>query len=655
MFTKIHSSNKLLHFSALAVAFILIFSAVIVTRAQTIEVDEKKIDELSITFPIAELGNCGSKEECKKYCDDSNHIDACIDFASKNGLISEKEKKNVETFKTVIGAGGGPGQCKSKDECERYCSSLTHIKECVNFAEKHGLIEKREIEEAKKITSVIENGERMPGNCTSREECERYCEASEHEEECFTFAERAGLIEGEELSRIKKFRELQMEGKTPGQCKGKEECERYCHVEENRKECFDFMVREGLVSEEDKEKFEKTGGKGPGNCSSKEECERFCNAKENQEMCIAFAKEHGFVKREDAEKMKEGLSRMRMGLERAPEEVKHCLNETLGDGILAKIEDGTFTPKEDLSHKINNCFEKHKDKFKGSFGRPIEDNPEMRVCLENAVGQDVLKKIREGGAPPDLETAEKMKTCFQGGEFSGGERMMRQESNGEGERESQNEMMRVCLTTKLGGEIAGKYLAQEQIENKDEARAAIQECEREFQKNRIRLEDGNKGQYEMGKRMIQEMRECIVGKAGEEAVKNFEEGLLPQPGGPMENAMRECAMERGDRAGERPQNMPPSGMMPREGDREMPREGGEEMYRPPEGRFEVPQDAIFQKCKTEVFGNEMPTEEGAAMELRAKMEECVRNAHLENAALRLGSAVYNAARNIMWLFTPNKF
>ena len=45
----------------------------------------------NLNFPIPELGNCGSYDECKTYCDDSTRANACFSFAEKNGLVKKEE------------------------------------------------------------------------------------------------------------------------------------------------------------------------------------------------------------------------------------------------------------------------------------------------------------------------------------------------------------------------------------------------------------------------------------------------------------------------------------------------------------------------------------------------------------------------------------
>ena len=121
------------------------------------------------------------------------------------------------------------------------------MEECLNFAEKSGFLPKDEIEQARKILPLMKNGE-TPGGCASREQCENYCSADEHLDECIAFANKAGLLSDEEREMIKKTG-----GKGPGGCRGKAQCETYC--EENGEECFKFAQEHGLMSEKDLEQI----------------------------------------------------------------------------------------------------------------------------------------------------------------------------------------------------------------------------------------------------------------------------------------------------------------------------------------------------------------------------------------------------------------
>ncbi len=239
-------------------------------------------------------GNCRSKEECESYCSIEANFDQCIVFAEKAGFISKDEAEIVR-----LTGGKGPGGCK-REECRTYCENLDNFEVCLQFAEDNGLvgkvISKEEYDMAKKMMPLMKAG-KMPGNCRSKEACESYCEDESHSDECINFAIEAGFISPEDAEIVRKTG-----GKGPGNCRSKEACESYCNDSANNDECLEFAREHGFVSDEDYEMAKKFGGfgaGGPGGCKSREECEVYCQDPANQEECISFAKKSGFVSEED--------------------------------------------------------------------------------------------------------------------------------------------------------------------------------------------------------------------------------------------------------------------------------------------------------------------------------------------------------------------
>ncbi len=297
-----------------------------------------------LSYPIAELGSCGSEEACRAYCEELANIRACIDFAEKHSFATREE---AEAGRRFAAAGGqGPGGCTGRDSCAAYCEDISHIEECLTFGERHGFLSGRELEEAKIVARLRGEGAAFPGGCASKAACEAYCTAGGHEDECIAFGERSGLIppgelamakrmlplirEGKtpggcntkaaceayctnpanmrqciafgeehglipagELEMAKKFLPLMEKGETPGGCRSKEACEAYCSGEGHFEECIAFGVKGGFISEADAELARRTGGKGPGDCKSREACEAFCRDPQNSDTCAAFAREHG--------------------------------------------------------------------------------------------------------------------------------------------------------------------------------------------------------------------------------------------------------------------------------------------------------------------------------------------------------------------------
>lgn len=159
------------------------------------------VDALEVSYPVAELGNCTDKAACKVYCDEPANVDACLSFAEKNNLMSKDEIKTAKNFKKT--GMTGPGGCKGKDECKTYCSNPDHIDECVTFAEKNGMMSGEKLEEAKKVQAAIAKGIKPPA-CGGKEACDAYCSSSEHVEECVKFGEAAGVISKEDAEKIRK-------------------------------------------------------------------------------------------------------------------------------------------------------------------------------------------------------------------------------------------------------------------------------------------------------------------------------------------------------------------------------------------------------------------------------------------------------------------
>lgn len=207
----------------------------------------------NISFPVADLGNCADKESCKAYCDTAGHEESCLNFAKKQGLMSSSE---VEQAKKFVGQTG-PGGCKG-NECKTYCDSGDHADVCIDFAVKKGFMSKDEAERAKKFQKATEQG--GPGGCT-KEGCRQYCESKDHQEECFKFAEKNGLVPKEEVVRHEqgqKILEKIKESGGPGSCKSEGECRNYCSNSGHVEECIGFASAVGgLTPEEARSKLKE--------------------------------------------------------------------------------------------------------------------------------------------------------------------------------------------------------------------------------------------------------------------------------------------------------------------------------------------------------------------------------------------------------------
>lgn len=239
--------------------FYILITGILVTIAMTGSVNAQTNSEIS--FPVAGLGNCADKAACKVYCDKSENVDACLSFAGKNNLMSQEEIKVAKNFK---GKGmTGPGGCNGKDACNTYCNNSDHINECVTFAEKNGMMSGEQLGEAKKVQAAIARGVKPP-TCGGKEACTAYCSSSEHMEECINFSIEAGIMDSKKAEESKKVLKAIKSGIKPPACNGKDECDAYCSSSEHVEECVNFGEAAGMISKEEAEKIRNKGDKGSG-------------------------------------------------------------------------------------------------------------------------------------------------------------------------------------------------------------------------------------------------------------------------------------------------------------------------------------------------------------------------------------------------------
>jgi len=358
--------------------FILIFSVFIAlffvsglgdAKAQTLSATGSSIAD-TLSYPIAELGDCKNKGDCQGYCEKPENMLACVNFGLAHGMVNAEEARVAKIVIPKIVAGKTPGGCKSKQECEDYCQNdNAHLLECAAFVEETGILPPDELTQVKNIAKAVKDGAQMPGNCTGKSKCETYCKDTSHIEECLNFAEKAQILPPQEIADARKVMKFLQNGETPGKCATKEACMVYCKDETHFDECISFAEKAGLVDAKEADIARKTGGKGPGGCQGTEECSNYCNLSEHAKECANFAIEKGVVDDTEKDLIINGAKKLRDGLSQIPEdakaEVKQCLVGVIGGDNLSKIESGqevSLTKKQ--GDGIGSCIESVMSKFK---------------------------------------------------------------------------------------------------------------------------------------------------------------------------------------------------------------------------------------------------------------------------------------------------
>ena len=302
-------------------------------------------------------GGCQGEEQCRAYCNDPSHIDACVAFAEDHGFVDKEQARIIK--KTH---GTGPGGCKG-DACRAYCEDPSHQNECIDFAAENGLMKPEEVARARKFA-----GKTGPGGCRG-DQCRDFCNQQGNEEQCLDFAEREGIIPKEELARAKKFMAASRDG-GPGGCRGVQ-CRDFCEDPAHREECFGFAKKQGLISKEEEKHFEagskiqdvvkKSGG--PGGCKNDDECRAYCTDPSHVEECIAFGAAHGGVPPDQVRAMLKQFMDRRF--------------EVRGGGDFGPQGFGGFQEFEQDSNRRFEEFRALEEQFRGQefpgFGPPAQD------------------------------------------------------------------------------------------------------------------------------------------------------------------------------------------------------------------------------------------------------------------------------------------
>lgn len=310
--------------------------------------------ESTVTFPVAELGNCESKAACHTYCDDLSHVDACVRFAESHGLMSADDARHAREFARL--GGKGPGGCTSKEACEAYCEEGAHMRECIAFARQSGMMDERELAEAEKVAAYLDSGGALPGGCTGERACRAYCEDAAHADECVAFATKAGFM-----------------------------------------------------TEKEAEIFRKTGGKGPGGCAGRA-CETYCEDEAHREECIRFALEHDLMSPEERQRMEEGMAQAKQALEKAPPAVLSCIEAALGADLIKKVQNGEGFISPRLGEVLPDCFRQVMGN--GSDRGPFGPGSDASGCMRAVFGDDYQEKIRSGEIDPGAREQE-IRDCMQ--------------------------------------------------------------------------------------------------------------------------------------------------------------------------------------------------------------------------------------------------
>lgn len=343
----------------------------------------------NLVYPIKELGNCQNKQDCQKYCDDSDHLLVCNDYALQRGFMTQAESDRI---KAVTQASNGPGGCNSQDACKDFCEKPANLDACLDYAKKNKLMTDDEIAKAKKVTMSVQET-KTPGGCQTTETCKTYCGDKLHADECLGFAQLNGLMSKDEVDQARRVISVNQkneepkadESKTerapqnqetkamsepkkeeskkevptdewPGGCKGQKECDTYCSDPKNDAECskfFELSQKMGWDVRRDKSGF-KEGGPAACKTMTTGECETFCKNPANRNACVGFGKD---VEEVTGPKISGNMEELRQNIKSMPAQSQDCIKEAIGEENFNKIMAGEQPKTAIESDKMLSCFQ----------------------------------------------------------------------------------------------------------------------------------------------------------------------------------------------------------------------------------------------------------------------------------------------------------
>lgn len=204
-----------------------------------------------ITFPIAELGNCATATDCKIYCDDPTHIDACIAYAKARGFYHQSSLDSQQD--AILADAKATLGCDSVDACKTFCADSQHADTCTAFAQKHNLKGGK----GSADNATLANAKAAFG-CDSIDSCRAFCQLPENQAKCADFAKANGLKGGNQTMG-------------PGGCTSQASCRVFCSDPNNFQICHRFS--ENTTSSASGH----NAFTGPGGCTTEDSCRAFCD------------------------------------------------------------------------------------------------------------------------------------------------------------------------------------------------------------------------------------------------------------------------------------------------------------------------------------------------------------------------------------------
>lgn len=248
------------------------------------------------SYPIPELGNCASQQECFYYCEIPANQPACWSYgyfvksghvlgdATTSATLQSKEdymKQHGVTFPIPE-----LGNCASVSECSAFCSQDANKTACQGFAKAHALTGPRP--PAVDPQTLLAKAKEALG-CDSLESCKAFCDSPDNKQKCIDFSKSVGIPTPTPRESFNTG--LFDAAKNELGCDSLLTCKDFCSKEENFQKCQDFAKEHNLASSRpktDEQNPNATPSSQTGApqlpCKTLEECSTFC--RDHKDVCV---------------------------------------------------------------------------------------------------------------------------------------------------------------------------------------------------------------------------------------------------------------------------------------------------------------------------------------------------------------------------------
>lgn len=145
------------------------------------------------TYPISQLGNCRDKQECFYYCEIPANLESCAAYENENATVDMNvlgASDSAQT-KTYVFPIAELGNCATRQECYAYCNNPDNKSVCLAFAQAHQTKSPSAQGQPTSGNSSLavlfaQEAKRVLG-CDYATTCRTFCNVSENKAKCSAF------------------------------------------------------------------------------------------------------------------------------------------------------------------------------------------------------------------------------------------------------------------------------------------------------------------------------------------------------------------------------------------------------------------------------------------------------------------------------------